>query len=615
MSLQLRRVLGFNPNRPHTLLFHPDGERCIYSAGRTIIISSLTDPENQTILRGHVAPISYLALDPTSNTLISAEEGDDSDVCLWDLEEESLKFRFSEHDFGVASATYSADGLFYASYGAADKTVFVSEAASFDIVCRRRLNDFELTTLVFGARICDERGRRLALYNLVGLTTTGSAVAFTFDPESSTLSHTVLGTGGRKIASDVAHCLRDRSLLVAGTTTSELLVIDAIRNTLLSTTVLPHGTPIDCITILPHAATSQARPVYSTYESYEMFNETIVAGGHGFITIVKGQGTNWTVLATLTIPGQVTNLAADKDGRILAGINTGLILLISPDADTYTSVPVSENHTKPVTSACFIGDGAEGILVSVAKDCTVRIWDLQNFFPGLTIYTTPSVPSITCINDIQILVGCTDGNLLIYDIETGDKLATIDGADRIGLTALYGQRTKILTGGSHGDVREWDLRSRKMVTNHKEHTLAVTALFPTKDGAIVSASEDRFIIASRGGIRVADYQAEGPIRDMTMLGDICAIASGRSLALVDVPKRKLVGKLELGVRMTAVTHNTRYIFAGSETGTLYILTHALELVEEIPAHAVDSNLHSLVCSEQWLCTMDDDGCALVWSIL
>lgn len=617
MVLQLRRVLGFYPHRRRTLLFHPDGERCIYSIGSTIVISSFTDPENQTILRGHVGTVSHMALDPAGHMLISAEDGEDSDVCIWNLETDSLHFRFSEHDFGVSSANYSADGLFYVSYGAQDKMLFISETASSDIVCKRKVGDLDLACVLFGGRIKDERGRKLALYNLLGYTQSGAIVSFTFDPKTSTVQPIPLTTGPvKRVVRDIAHCTKDRSLMIAGSMSGEILVIDAVKNTFLSSIQLPNGAPIECITVFPGDGKDldSIRPVYTTYERLDAFDETIAAGGHGFISIIKGQGNNWNVCATLSVPGRVTNLSADSLGRILAGTDNGSIILIIQDDSSYKAVPISENHIAPATSACFAGSGDSTLLITVAADNTCRIWDLKDFYPGLTIDVSPNSPSAVYLNEIQILIGCTNGDLLIYDIENGDKLLSIQGADRIAVTSLYGHRTRILVGGSHGDVREWDLRSRKMVGGHKEHTLRVANLSLTGDGVIVSAAEDKYIIASKNGTRVSDFLAEGPIRGMTLIGDTCAISCGRIVALVDVPKRRQLNKVELGSRMTSITHNTKYIFAGSEAGTLYVFTHGLELVEEIPAHAADKNLHYMACTEEWLCTMDSDGCVMVWSM-
>lgn len=617
MVLQLRRVLGFYPHRKRTLLFHPDGEQCIYSIGSTIVISSFTDPENQTILRGHVGTVSHMALDPTGHMLISAEDGEDSDVCIWNLDTASLHFRFSEHDFGVSSANYSADGLFYVSYGAHDKMIFICETSSSDIVCKRKLGDLDLVYVLFGGRIKDERGRKLALYNLLGYTQAGGIVSFTFDPKTSTVQPIPLTTGPiKRIIKDIAHCTKDRSLMIAGTMSGEILVIDAVKNTFLTSIQLPNGAPIECIAVFPGEGKDldSIRPVYTTYERLDAFEEIIAVGGHGFISIIEGQGNTWNVSATLSVPGRVTNISADPLGRILVGTNNGSIIFIIQEGSLYKSIPISENHIAPATSACFAGSGDTTMLITVAADNTCRIWDLKDFYPGLTIDVSPNSPSAVYLNEIQILVGCTNGDLLIYDVENGDKLLSIQGADRIAVTSLYGHRTRILVGGSHGDVREWDLRSRKMIGGHKEHTLRVTNLFLTGDGVIVSAAEDKYIIASKNGSRVSDFLAEGPIRAMTLIGDLCAISCGRIVALIDVPRRRQLSKVELESRMTSITHNSKYIFAGSEAGTLYVFTHKLELVEEVPAHAADKNLHYMICTEEWLCTMDDDGCIMLWSM-
>ena len=73
----------------------------------------------------------------------------------------------------------------------------------------------------------------------------------------------------------------------------------------------------------------------------------------------------------------------------------------------------------------------------------------------------------------------------------GEELWLIDNCHRGGVTALVVSHNKkfLVSGGSEGEVRVWEIRTREMVVNLKQHTSAVTALkLLTDDSAVYSAS-------------------------------------------------------------------------------------------------------------------------------
>lgn len=626
MPPQLRRILGYSANTPNTLLMHPNCEKAVYTAGRTVVISSLTDPEDQTVLRGHAAAVSYMSIGPTGKYLITGEAGTDSDVCIWDLASEQLVTRFSEHDLGVSSCSFSKDGLFYCSHGAVDTFVYICETSSGDIVCKRRIDDQTYRKVLFGSRIRDERGHNLAKYNLMAVSESGNVVSFVFNPRDNTLAPTTLATGPlRRIVKDCAYCSRDRALLVASTNSSDVLVIDAVRNTFLTSVTLPNTMgPLDCIAVFPSPELDTAQlPVYTTYERIAAFDERIAVGGAGSVAILRGQGATWEVEAIIglgkNIDGtdqKVVNISADEQGRVLTGLSSGAIVLLTPDKQTgkFTVVPISENHTVPCTGMAFVGSSEGTILATASRDHTVRIWDLVDYFPGITIGTQHQVPSALCINDIQIIVGFESGDMNVYDIENGDLLMTLAGADRTFVSALAASSTNILVGGKGGDVRIWDLRARRLLSTCREHTLTVSGVSLSGDGSVISSSEDRFLIATKNGSRVADVYCEGPLRGLSMIGDLSVVACGRSVALVNLPQRKVLQTLQLETKAMSVCSNAANIFCGGEDGSVFVLDHQLKMLYALPAHAKNSSVTIVACTNSWLCTSDQDGITMLWTL-
>ena len=61
--------------------------------GAAVCINDLNDPHQQSFLRGHDDSISCLTLSKTGRLLASGQKGRNSDVCVWDFNSRTLKFR------------------------------------------------------------------------------------------------------------------------------------------------------------------------------------------------------------------------------------------------------------------------------------------------------------------------------------------------------------------------------------------------------------------------------------------------------------------------------------------------------------------------------------------
>jgi len=85
----------------------------------------------------------------------------------------------------------------------------------------------------------------------------------------------------------------------------------------------------------------------------------------------------------------------------------------------------------------------------------------------------------------------------VHDPDTGEPLWAIENAHLDGVTALRHSHNGrfLVTGGQHGDVRLWEVRSRELISNLKEHTQRVTGLEIFGDDCqAISASRDRCIL-------------------------------------------------------------------------------------------------------------------------
>ena len=84
----------------------------------------------------------------------------------------------------------------------------------------------------------------------------------------------------------------------------------------------------------------------------------------------------------------------------------------------------------------------------------------------------------TCCNFTEevVISGWSDGRIRSFRVDTCESLWTIDNAHSNGVTTLcISHNFKFLaTGGSSGDVRVWEIRSRELISHLKEHSSTVT---------------------------------------------------------------------------------------------------------------------------------------------
>ena len=88
-------------------------------------------------------------------------------------------------------------------------------------------------------------------------------------------------------------------------------------------------------------------------------------------------------------------------------------------------------------------------------------------------------------------------SVISHDVDTGDILWLIESAHADGVTsiAISHNNRFVLTGGYHGEVRLWELRSRELISHLKEHSQRITSIcIFDDDTAAMTSSRDRCIM-------------------------------------------------------------------------------------------------------------------------
>ncbi len=77
-----------------------------------------------------------------------------------------------------------------------------------------------------------------------------------------------------------------------------------------------------------------------------------------------------------------------------------------------------------------------------------------------------------------VMTGWEDGSLRCFNSDSGDLLFNVADAHRGGVSSFCISKNERFTvsGGNQGEVRVWEMRSRELVSDLKEHIAPVTGI-------------------------------------------------------------------------------------------------------------------------------------------
>ncbi|ELR52662.1 Striatin-4, partial [Bos mutus] len=177
--------------------------------------------------------------------------------------------------------------------------------------------------------------------------------------------------------------------------------------------------------------------------------------------------------------------------------------LFPPPADPDPSVlsHVLEGHGDAVWGLAF--SPASQRLASCSADGSVRIWDPSNSSPTCLCtfstasdHGTPTSVAFTSTEPAHIVASFRSGDTVLYDLEAGSALLTLDSRGNSGPTQInqvVSHPSQPLTITAHDDrgIRFLDNRTGKLVHSMVAHLDAVTCLAVDPNGVfLMSGSHD-----------------------------------------------------------------------------------------------------------------------------
>jgi WD40 repeat protein len=375
-----------------------------------------------------------------------------------------------------------------------------------------------------------------------------------------------------------------------------------------------------------------------------------VGGGDGTVTIFDRSMRD---IAQVELTGRVMGLSKSADGQeLLASTDAGHIYRI--EAKSMGAALVAESHRSPVRTVSYSRHTSD-LFATAAADGTINVWDAGSYRAiasavvkvscGLSepassrlaptarthIFRAQDAGEPLCLvfTADMLLTGWDDGRLRSHDWETGRLLWQIDSAHLDGVTALAVSHNEryLLTGGEHGELRIWELRSREMVAHLKQHRQRVGSVVLFGDDIhALSVSRDRCLICwdLRAERQVSAHsQRMGGINAVALVHDesrVLTVGQEKRFTMWNLadPSPTLMGDLSPDMddeaKALTVSHCGRF-FATAGTGRTVKLWDVStgSLVSEGLGHSGSISALQFSPDDKQLVSVGNDG-IIIWNL-
>eukprot|EP00611_Tribonema_gayanum_P032523 TRINITY_DN9777_c0_g1_i1.p1 TRINITY_DN9777_c0_g1~~TRINITY_DN9777_c0_g1_i1.p1 ORF type:complete len:614 (+),score=249.53 TRINITY_DN9777_c0_g1_i1:165-2006(+) len=609
VTMELEHAVGFR-GIPGGLHYHPNGKDFVYAAGATVVICDLSDPHAQSILVGHTADISCLALGSGGGLIASGQIGGDSpDALVWDFASRTELYRLSEHDHGIQAVAFSNDDRLLCTAGAAeDGKVLVWDMSSGAIVALLAAGRARAACVAWGGMARDVKRRDTRGYQLA---TAGDQkiVLWTLDPYTGEMQGARVAVEGRGAT------LRDVTSLAFSDDRESLYC------TTTSGDVLPCGVAQGAVRGSVPVCRRGTHAVLSTPQG-----GIIVGGGDGTVTVFDAQLRD---VAQTTLQGAVVALSFSPDRlELLAGTDEGFVYRMR--VATLDALQLSESPTGAVRALAY-APGVSDKFATAAADGALRLWDASDYTAVMAaVVKDAQEPLCLALTEDMVVSGWRDGRLRAHDADTGKALWLMDNTHVEGVTALALSRNQrfALTGGQGGELRVWELRSRELVSHLKQHGQRVpsVALF-SDDAHAVSVSRDRSLICwdLRTEKQVSHHsQRMGGINGVALSKDeslVLTVGQEKRLTQWDLRAQAPVSVTDLSRDMSdealgvAVSHNGRFVATAGTAQVVKLWDLASRrLLAEGRGHSGSVTALSFSADDRQLVSAGLDGNVLVWNV-
>ncbi|MFE3459371.1 protein kinase [Nocardiopsis aegyptia] len=204
--------------------------------------------------------------------------------------------------------------------------------------------------------------------------------------------------------------------------------------------------------------------------------------------------------------------------------------IVSSDVDTSSALGTFA-HGSSVESVAISPDGTR--LATGGTDGTARVWDVATGDELATLEGhTDWIRSVDFNTDGTLLAtGSDDRTARVWDIEAGESTATLEGhTDWVRSVDFHPDGTTLATGGDDRTARVWDIASGDETASMEGHTDWIRTVAFNADGTVLASGSDD------GTVRLWDPDdgtstdtlegSEGFLLDLAFSPDGTALAAG-----------------------------------------------------------------------------------------
>lgn len=531
----------------------PNSSRFLAVTGGTLVYHNLSDIHDQKFLRGHDDAIRKFVLSEDGQIAVTGQRGRNADVCMWRVETGELLRRLEEHEGDVLGLSLSPDLSIVASIGAEKRLVF-TDTSNGGIITHTPLNLIipaadQIHGVFFGPRVQDNKRRNTALFHVAVVSST-VLLMYQLDPFAGELHPVKVNLSGFARRLTTAKYSTNGDLLLLGSEAGDVAIVNTQTGTFTSHTRICAGGILE---ILVMGSLNQNDAVAAT-ATEDNFRYAKFGPGSQRRTVFFVGGGDGSV-AQVSIEDHLAPQCRITSKKQITGMTTSLSLISSPQADRAQLLvgshegnlfTVDMGLAQPSLNGADLSNrfGVQGIEDSVAASFTavvphpsdpdraftaatdgfLRCWDLNTYRQTQVFSSDSKTPQSLYANGIVVADGLelqlsvwSDGAIRCHDLTNTKLLWTHAHAHRGAVTAiaLSPSLKYFVTGSTEGDIKVWDIRTREVKLELKDHNQAIVHLqLFDDDRHLLSGSKDRMICTwdlSTGRRLTAHEAHSGPL--------------------------------------------------------------------------------------------------------